>query len=162
MVLQGSFFLQRCSGMTTRGLMSEDIKWSSQKREFVVESLWWKTCFYFSCRAVRANVAPVDRYTDSCCTHRLFPEQVISIVPKMDGHSLLGSLVLEQGGLSSPPLACLLTCSWVLVNIQGLGSRTQVPSSPKKLEVVIFQEQLANLPRPCKCKRHSRLAQFLL
>lgn len=54
--------------------------------------------------------------------------------------------------------------SWILVNIQGaltwknrLGSRTKVPISPKKLEVVIFQEQLANLPRPCKCNKCSRL-----
>lgn len=50
------------------------------------------------------------------------------------------------------PLACRLTCSWVLVNIQRaltwknrLGSGIKVPSSPKKLGAVIFQQKLTHL-----------------
>lgn len=82
----------------------------------------------------------------------------------MDGNILLDLLAARvRGGrrFTSGPLVCLLTCSWVLVNIQGaltwkknrLGSRTKVPSSLKKLELVIFQKQLANLPLQCKCNR---------
>lgn len=92
-------------------------------------------------------------------------ERIISTVLEMDDHILHELPVQEQdAGIPPVPWTCLLTCSWVLVNIQGaltwknrLGSTTKVPISPKKLEVVIFQEQLTNLPRPCKCNKCSRL-----
>ena len=64
----------------------------------------------------------MESYLDSLPDHRPLPKWIISIVPKMDDHFLHGLLAAGvRAGLrlSSGPLACLLTCSWVLVNIQG-------------------------------------------
>lgn len=64
----------------------------------------------------------MEEYLDSFPNHRPLPEWIISIMPKMDGnflHDLLAASVRAGRSLSSGPLACLLTCSWVLVNIQG-------------------------------------------
>lgn len=64
----------------------------------------------------------MEDYLDSLPNHRYHPQWIIRIVPKMDGyflHDLLAATVRVGRMLSSGPLACVLTCSWVLVNIQG-------------------------------------------
>lgn len=64
----------------------------------------------------------MENYLDSFPNRGPLPEWIISIVQKMDGnflHDLLAASVRAGRRLSSGPLACLLTCSWVLVNIQG-------------------------------------------
>lgn len=167
--------LQHSWKKRTREMMSscEDIK---QFCLLLKKYIFGRRVYFFAGRDFKVDVAlcsreaPVENYLGSFFNHRPLPECIISILPKMDGnflHDLLAASVRAGRGLSSGPLAFLLTCSWVLVNIQGaltwkavFGSRTKVPSSPKKLEVVIFQERLANLPRPCKCNRCSWLPCF--
>lgn len=64
----------------------------------------------------------MENYLDSLPNRRPHPECIIRVLPKMDGnslHDLLAVRVSVGRRFSSGPLACLLTCSWVLVNIQG-------------------------------------------
>lgn len=122
-------FLQRSLKKTTRGLMSgcEDFKQFCLTEEILENILVSESVFFL------AEISEVVLHLEAgrhqwrttwiaFPNHRPLPEWIISIVPKMDGnflHDLLATSVRAGPRLSSGPLACLLICSRVLVNIQG-------------------------------------------
>lgn len=76
----------------------------------------------FSLAELQRGDTSGEPYLDTSLHSIWLLEWIISIVPEMDGNILhnLGATSVKAGRrLSSDPLACLLTCSWVLVNIQG-------------------------------------------
>lgn len=122
-------FLQHSLKKTTGGLTSscEDIKHFCLLLKKYQRICGKRACLFAGRDfrvgiALRSREAPVENYLDSFPNRRPLPEWIISIVPKMDGnflHDLLAASVRAGRRLSSGPMACLLTCSWVLVNIQG-------------------------------------------
>lgn len=135
-------FLQHSLKTTSRWQAAVRTSNSSASYWRNTREFFGKWAYLFAGRDFRVGVAlssrepPVENYTwIAFRTTDLSLEWIISIVPEMDGnilHDLLAARVRAGRRFSSGPLACLLTCSWVLVNIQGaLTWKTGLAAEPR-------------------------------